>query len=1022
MDERSPRQPDSSGPPEDSDGTEARRPRPENPYRIPARPSGARPSDTGNFGFEHPRPADPPAPPVSEPSAPAESWGADAGQYGGEASDGDDGTDDSWGAPYRGSRQESEPESAPAAPEPHEPWGSPSAPRSSAESWDAPSESRAPSDSPTVSETWGTAPEPSSDGWDAPASETSRSSSESWTGSADPQESWGTPVAPQASESWGSAPEPQAARDEWNTPSGPQAPADSWGSASEPQSPQYGWNDPSGPQTPTDSWGTPATPQASESWGSAPEPQAAREEWNTPSGPQAPADSWSSPSQASGPGWGSASEPQSPQYGWNDPSGPQTPTDGWGTPVPPPGSQERPNASGEEPYEPWGTPVAPRPQDTPGHAPEDGWAQTAQGHESVGAAHEAWQTPYAGQPAYQGDTPYPGSAPEPSAGSEGRERDGRGEGYEYLYGGAGQDGPGGPEGPKGPGGPDDYDAYDDYDPGPPPRKSRRGLVIGVVATVVVLALVGAGAGWYVYTLPQPEEATTEFEAAWEEQDFARLAAVTTGDDAEAILGGIDSGLGVDGVDVEVGSPTTDGGTGSAPYEVTLSLTNASDFGWEGELPLLREDGEWLVEFSPEVAYPGLGEGQTLTRTAVWGERGQVLAADGTRLDAADVSGSIQMIVGELGEADEEDVERLGPAYKVGDTVGKTGLQRTYEERLAGEAAATIVMVDAAEIEDGQAPEVTEENTVASLDGSDGESVTTSFDMGVQSAAANAIIDADDPAGLVAIRPSSGEILAAVNVPGGFNRAFEGQYPPGSSFKIVTYSALLDNGLSVDASMDCPEEYELGGWPFRNAGGAEYGQQSVTEAFATSCNTALVHEIGQVLSPETLQASAEQFGMNAPLDIGVSTQEPSFPAVDSTTMMGAQGIGQGQILTSPLHMATVPAAVADGAWRQPVLVTEPARDDLREPQTIGNAEALRPMMREVITDGTAKDAGFQGEVFGKTGSAEFGTADDADEDDELPTHAWMVGYKGDVAFALVVEGGGGGGSVAGPLAAKFTNAL
>ncbi|WP_431871441.1 penicillin-binding transpeptidase domain-containing protein [Nocardiopsis eucommiae] len=666
------------------------------------------------------------------------------------------------------------------------------------------------------------------------------------------------------------------------------------------------------------------------------------------------------------------------------------------------------------------------PRDTPGHAPQDGWARTAQGHEPVGPPAESWETPYGGQPAYQGDTPYPGSAPDQHGEPGAQERNGQGAGYEYLYGGAGApDGPGGPEGPRGPGGPGDddgYDGYDGYDQGPPPRKSRRGLVIGVVATVVVLALVGAGAGWYVYTLPQPEEATSEFEAAWEEQDFARLAAVTTGDDAEAILGGIDSGLGVDGVDVEVGSPTTDGGTGSAPYEVTLSLTNASDFGWEGELPLVREDGEWLVEFSPEVAYPGLGEGQILTRTAVWGERGQVLAADGTRLDAPDVSGSIQMIVGELGEADEDDVERLGPAYDVGDTIGKTGLQRTYEERLAGEAATTIVMVDAAEVEGGEAPEVTEENTVASLDGSDGESITTSFDMGVQNAAANAIIDADDPAGLVAVRPSTGEVLAAVNVPGGFNRAFEGQYPPGSAFKIVTYSSLLDNGLSVDATMDCPEEYELGGWPFRNAGGGEYGQQSVSEAFATSCNTALVHEIGQILNPETLQASAEQFGMNAPLDIGVTTQEPSFPPVDSTTMMGAQGIGQGQILTSPLHMATVPAAVADGSWRQPVLVTEPARDDLREPQAIGNAEALRPMMREVITDGTAKDAGFQGDVFGKTGSAEFGTADDADEDDELPTHAWMVGYKGDVAFALVVEGGGGGGSVAGPLAAKFTNAL
>ena len=640
------------------------------------------------------------------------------------------------------------------------------------------------------------------------------------------------------------------------------------------------------------------------------------------------------------------------------------------------------------------------------------------------ASAEAWQTPYRGQPTYGNDTPYPGSIPpSPDQGRSGPdEAQDHGEGFEYLYSGPGDPdgfgGPGGPEGPRGP-----HDPHDDaYDPAPEPRKKRRGLLIGVIATVVVLAIVGGVAGWYVYTLPEPGEATAEYEAAWEEQDYARLAAVTRGGDAEAVLGGIDAGLGLSSVEVEIGAPVTDGGTGSAPYEVTVSMSNAGDWGWEGELPLLREDGQWWVEFSPEVAYPGLGEGQVLARTAVWGERGQIQAADGTRLDTPDVSGSLQMIVGELGEADADDVERLGPAYSVGDTIGKTGLQRTYEERLAGEAATTIVMVDAAEAEEPDSLEATEDNTVVTLDGSDGESITTSIDMNVQNAASAAIIDADDPAGMVAIRPSTGEILAAVNVPGGFNRAFEGQYPPGSSFKIVTYSTLLDNGLSVDGTMNCPEEYDLGGWPFRNAGGAEYGEQSVTEAFATSCNTALVDEIGQRLSPEMMLASAEQFGMNAPLDIGVTTHEPSFPPVDSSTMMGAQGIGQGQILTSPLHMATVPAAVADGSWRHPVLVTEPAREDLPEPNVIGNAEALRPMMRAVITEGTAKDVGFQGEVFGKTGTAEYGTAEDADEDDELPSHAWMVGYKGDVAFAVVVDGGGGGSAVAGPLAAKFTNAL
>ncbi|WP_262391303.1 penicillin-binding transpeptidase domain-containing protein [Nocardiopsis sp. CNR-923] len=547
-----------------------------------------------------------------------------------------------------------------------------------------------------------------------------------------------------------------------------------------------------------------------------------------------------------------------------------------------------------------------------------------------------------------------------------------GAGFEHLHGGAG--GPRGPEGPGGPGEPASSE--------PPRRRSRRGLLIGVIAAVVVLTLVGGGVSWFVLTRPQPEDALSAYSTAWEERDYESLAAVTTGGDAAAVMTAVDEGLGLESVSVDVGAPTVDGGSGSAPYQVTVGLANASEWGWEGELPLQREDGQWRVVFAPDVAHPELGEGQVLARTTVWGERGHVLAADGTQLD--DATGSLQMLVGTLGEATEEDVERLGPAYRVGDTIGVSGLQQAYEEALAGEAATSILRVDAAAAEDPDSLEATEENTLATLDGSDGQDVTTSIDLAVQEAAATAILTADEPAGMVAVRPSTGEILATVNVPGGFNRAFEGQYPPGSSFKIISYSALLDSGMTTDAVMQCPEAYDPGGWEFVNAGGAGYGEQTMTEAFATSCNTALVAEIIERSSPDALRASSEQFGMNAPLDIGVPALEPSFPTPEGAVMLGAQSIGQGQIVSSPLHMATVPAAIADGSWRHPVLVTDPVREGLPEPTPIPHAEAIRPMMRAVVTDGSASDAGFQGEVYGKTGTAEYGTAEG--EDEELPSHA------------------------------------
>ncbi|WP_017574669.1 penicillin-binding transpeptidase domain-containing protein [Nocardiopsis kunsanensis] len=1060
MDERHPRQPDSSEPPEDSADTGAES-RPSNPYRIPQRPPENEPGETGGFSYGHPAP--------QGEGLTAEAW--DNPFRSGSAAEAGSGLETPWGTPVPGggSPVGASPSGSTASEDGWDtgtPWGAPvpdEEPSTSAfgavgASDETPGPSEGREEPPHV---WGTVPESAPGGagdsdasWDTDLSTPSGAHEEPGPG-----EGW--IPAPEAGDTW-TGPASGVSRDtdlsgSGSVAGGTSGTSDTWSAGSGAYSAASAY----GEDAAGDAWAPGATGEAGGSWdpdtgstrGTGPAPASEQRErsethdtWGTHafgsslmsgSAPGGPADA-QGPSEGLDASGGAADiwgfgpgghgvrgpEPTGTGHSWDTgaPEGRGT-TDTWGgAPAPEFGTHESwsPGPSHGEDGDAWGRPGPEGPgPDTAAFGPvghpgaeeyrygaahDDGWGTWDDTH----SGDQGWDDPYQDQPVHQGDTPYPGGPVRPPASEQ----------YEYLYD-SGRDGYGGH------GGDDGYGAGPDAapDPGPGPRrKSRKGLLIGAASAVLVLALAGGAIGWYVWQMPEPQEATTAFAASWEAQDYEALAETTRGDDAAEILGGIDAGLGVDSIDVNVGQPSVESGEGSASYEVTVSLTNADDWGWEGELPLVREDGEWWIDFSPEVAYPGLGEGEVLTRTAVWGERGHILAADGTRLDTPEVSGSLQMIAGSLGEADEDDIERLGPAYEVGDTIGVDGLQRTYEEHLAGDAATTIVTADAEEAQGEGSVEATEENTVATLDGSDGEDITTSIDPNVQSIASSAIMAADDPAGMVAVRPSSGEVLAAVNVPGGFNRAFEGQYPPGSAFKIVSYSALLDNGLSTGATMNCPEEYDLGGWPFRNAGDAEYGAQSVTEAFATSCNTALVSELGDRVSGEQLQASAEQFGMNQPLDIGVTTHEPLFPAVDSATMLGAQGIGQGQILTSPLHMATLPAAIADGSWRRPVLVNDPEPADLPEPTRIANAEAIRPMMRAVVTDGTAESLDFQGEVFGKTGTAEFGTAEDADEDDELPSHAWMVGYKGDVAFAVVVDGGGGGSSVAGPLAESFANGL
>ncbi|MFW5419029.1 hypothetical protein J0910_20655 [Nocardiopsis sp. CNT-189] len=571
-----------------------------------------------------------------------------------------------------------------------------------------------------------------------------------------------------------------------------------------------------------------------------------------------------------------------------------------------------------------------------------------------------------------------------------------------------------PPAPPGPGGPHRGEGA----PGPEggeKKRSRKGPLIGIGAGVLVLALAGGVTGWYVLARPSgPEEAAASYAGAWSEQDYKAMSALTADGGVQDVLGPLQENLGVEKSAIEVGEVVEKGDNAAeAPFTATLSLSNAGDWTYEGAFSLVRDGAEWKVDFGPASVHPDLAEGATLVRANVWGERGHILAADGSRLDTEDASGSVRMLTGQVGAATAEDLERLGPAYKEGDPTGLGGIQQQYEERLAGEVSTSIRVAETGSEEEAAADP--DAPVVGTVEGKPGKDVTTAIDPGLQSAAAAAVSTGGKPTALVAVRASTGEVVAVANNSADFNRAFDGQYAPGSSFKIVTYESLLEKGLNPSDTMSCPKE-ALG---FKNAGDAAYGQQSVTEAFATSCNTALVQDVVNRISGADLTETAELFGMNADLNIGVPTREPSFPdPAGDSGLLAAQSIGQGRIISTPLHMATVPAAVADGSWRSPALVTDPELPDKPKPAAIPHAEALRPMMRAVVTEGTAKKAGFQGEVYGKTGSAEFGTA--SGEDEELQTHAWMVGYKGDIAFAVVVEGGGGGGSVAGPVGAKFAN--
>jgi cell division protein FtsI/penicillin-binding protein 2 len=365
-------------------------------------------------------------------------------------------------------------------------------------------------------------------------------------------------------------------------------------------------------------------------------------------------------------------------------------------------------------------------------------------------------------------------------------------------------------------------------------------------------------------------------------------------------------------------------------------------------------------------------------------------------------------VGRVGEATAERLEQLGSPYQAGDRVGLSGLEAARERELAGRPSGEVRVLDRA----GHVRTVLHRFPAAG-----GKPVRTTIDLAVQRAADEALATVAGPAALVAVDARTGEIRAAASRPldQPLHRALVGRFPPGSTFKIVTAAALLAGGTTPDTPVECPAEATVGGTRFRNFEGEAPGTLSFADAFAHSCNTAFVGLAGG-LTNEALRDAAQRFGFGASYRLPLSTAGGRFPNPTDDAERAAAAIGQGRVTASPLHMATVVAAAVDGTWRAPRLLADadaPAGKPLSAPVT----SALRGLLRRVVVQGTGTAAAVRGrEVGGKTGTAEYGSGTPP------PTHALFVGHEGPLAFAVLVEGGGVGGRVAAPVAARFVAAL
>ena len=386
------------------------------------------------------------------------------------------------------------------------------------------------------------------------------------------------------------------------------------------------------------------------------------------------------------------------------------------------------------------------------------------------------------------------------------------------------------------------------------------------------------------------------------------------------------------------------------------------------------------------------------------------------------------LLGRAGEATAEIIEDSDGAIAAGDIVGISGLQKEYDAQLRGVDEVEIFTVNASDCKDPLECPKEGRTTLATLEGGAPEPLKLTLDVELQVAAEKVLAgapkaDAKDAPGaaIVAIRPSSGEVLALANAESneGQNLAAVGQFPPGSTFKVVTALALLRSGLSVDDVVSCPDTITVDGREFKNYDAYpadRTGEIPFTVAFAESCNTALIDQREEI-SPADLVDAAQSLGLALDLEdypLGYPAFLGSVPEPDEGTEFAAALIGQGRTLASPLAMATVAASVQAGETVIPTLIdgvspsAEPAT-----PLTEAEAETLRELMGAVVSSGTGQLlADLPGEeVLAKTGTAEHG-------DSDVPPHTWIIGIQGDLAVGVFVAEGIGGAETAGPLLRDF----
>ncbi|WP_084285206.1 penicillin-binding transpeptidase domain-containing protein [Solirubrobacter soli] len=437
----------------------------------------------------------------------------------------------------------------------------------------------------------------------------------------------------------------------------------------------------------------------------------------------------------------------------------------------------------------------------------------------------------------------------------------------------------------------------------------------------------------------------------------------------------------------------------------------------------RKDAGPGIDWRAELVYPGLRRGEKLRRETSLPARATIEARDGTPLakgpdrvsDLGPIASDLAGTIGPAPETRTAELEARG--VPAGATVGLTGLEREFDERLTGTPGGILFAG---------------KRVLANVKPKAGSAVRTTIDPKIQQAAVNAL--AGRYGGIAVVRPDNGEVLALAGI------ASSAPQPPGSTFKIVTLAGVLQNKIAKRKSTyPVQNAATIEGVEIQNANGESCGG-SLEISFAHSCNSVFA-PLGAKLGAEKLVSTAEKFGFNEepPIAGAARSTIPAAAEIGDDLAVGSSAIGQGKVLATPLQMATVAGAIGnDGVRAHPTLLKG------ADPQTVRAASAavartIKSYMRTVVTDGTGGAAALDGiKVSGKTGTAELRTTVKEEpppevtdpnqpppENDTSDTDAWFVAFapyrNPSIAVAVMLVGQGAGGDTAAPAAGAVLKA-